>query len=97
MPGAAAVRLQVLKSQTQCPNCGAKVQVRCLAYRHRCPDLRGPRKKRTVRELTAEEAAVRAEQLSLKASGAFLRRIAAPPSTDGQADGEEPARVEGES
>ena len=88
MPSAAAVRLQVLKSQTQCPSCGARVQVRCLAYRHRCPDLRGPRKKRTARELTEEEVAARAEQLALKASGTFLRRIAArAPSTDAPADG----------
>jgi UDP-N-acetyl-D-mannosaminuronate dehydrogenase len=97
MPSAAAVRLQVLKSQTHCPSCGAKVQVRCLAYRHQCPDLRGPRKKRTVRELTEEEAAVRAEQFALKASGTFLRRIAArAPSTDDPADGAEPVGTEGE-
>jgi predicted RNA-binding Zn-ribbon protein involved in translation (DUF1610 family) len=98
MPSATVARRQILKSQTQCPNCGARIQLRCLAYRHKCPELRGPRRKRTVRELTDEEVAVRAEQLSLKASGTFLRRIAArAPSTVGHADGEEPAPVEGES
>jgi predicted RNA-binding Zn-ribbon protein involved in translation (DUF1610 family) len=98
MPTATVARRQILKSQTQCPSCGARIQLRCLAYRHKCPELRGPRRKRTGRELTDEEVAVRAEQLSLKASGTFLRRIAArAPSTVDHADGEEPAPVEGES
>jgi len=74
------------------------VQLRCLAYRHRCPELRGARKKRTIRELTTEEVAARTEQLSLKASSTFLRRVAArAPVPDVQADGEEPAPAEGES